>query len=118
VINPQLTFLPPNPIEQKEASPKLGPTVTTAGTPSGRLTVEDVLAMEERVLQQREGNFHATAQVLSELKKAYMTILQEKEMQVLQLREEVADLRTLVRVLESENARLSRRPRPPDLDCL
>ena len=51
----------------------------------------------------------ATAnRLLNELKKAYSLILQEKEEQVLQIREEVADLRTLVRVLESENERLRR----------
>ncbi len=49
----------------------------------------------------------ATAnRLLNELKKAYSLILQEKEEQVLQLKEEVADLRTLVKVLESENERL------------
>lgn len=44
--------------------------------------------------------------LLTELKKAYSQILQEKEEQILQLKEEVADLKTLVRVLESENDRL------------
>lgn len=43
--------------------------------------------------------------LLTELKKAYSQILQEKEEQILQLKEEVSDLRTLVRVLESENER-------------
>lgn len=51
----------------------------------------------------------ATAnRLLNELKKAYSLILQEKEEQVLQFKAEVADLRTLVRVLESENERLRR----------
>lgn len=44
--------------------------------------------------------------LLNELKKAYALILQEKEEQVLQLRDEVADLKTLVRVLEEEIQRL------------
>lgn len=49
----------------------------------------------------------ATAnRLLNELKKAYSLILQEKEEQMLQLKDEVADLRTLVRVLEAENERL------------
>ena len=49
----------------------------------------------------------ATAnRLLNELKKAYALILQEKEEQMLQLKDEVADLRTLVRVLEAENERL------------
>lgn len=44
--------------------------------------------------------------LLGELKSAYALILQEKEEQIVQLREEIADLKTLVRVLESENHRL------------
>jgi hypothetical protein len=50
----------------------------------------------------------AAQEMLSELKKAYSVILQEKEEQVLLLKDEVADLRTLVGVLEEENARLKR----------
>lgn len=48
----------------------------------------------------------AANKLLTELKKAYSQILQEKEEQILQLKEEVADLKTLVRVLEDENDRL------------
>lgn len=47
-----------------------------------------------------------TQNLLAEIKKAYSIILQEKEEQVIQLKDEVADLRTLVRVLEEENERL------------
>lgn len=43
---------------------------------------------------------------LNEIKKAYSLILQEKEEQVLILKDEVADLQTLVKVLESENQRI------------
>ncbi len=43
---------------------------------------------------------------LNEIKKAYSLILQEKEEQVLILKDEIADLQTLVKVLESENERL------------
>lgn len=48
----------------------------------------------------------AANKLLNELKKAYTQILQEKEEQIFQLKEEVTDLKTLVRVLESENDRL------------
>ena len=48
----------------------------------------------------------ATQEMLAELKKAYSIILQEKQEQVMLLRDEVADLRTLVSVLEEENSRL------------
>jgi len=49
--------------------------------------------------------------LLTELKKAYSQILHEKEEQILHLKEEMADLKTLARVLESENERLSQRLR-------
>lgn len=49
----------------------------------------------------------AANRLLTELKKAYSQILQEKEEQILQLKEEVTDLKTLVRVLESENEKLN-----------
>ena len=48
----------------------------------------------------------AANKLLNELKKAYTQILQEKEEQILNLKEEATDLKTLVRVLESENDRL------------
>lgn len=48
----------------------------------------------------------AANRLLTELKKAYTQILHEKEEQILHLKEEVSDLKTLVRVLESENERL------------
>jgi hypothetical protein len=51
----------------------------------------------------------AANRLLTELKKAYTQILQEKEEQILHLKEEVTDLKTLVRVLESENQRLQRK---------
>lgn len=44
--------------------------------------------------------------LMQEIKAAYAKILQEKEEQILQLKEEVADLRTLAKVLEYENDRL------------
>lgn len=47
-----------------------------------------------------------TSKLLNELKQAYTLILQEKEEQILHLKEEIADLKTLVRVLESDNVRL------------
>lgn len=51
----------------------------------------------------------ATAnRLLTELKKAYSLILQEKENAILMLKDEVSDLRTLVRVLEFENDRLKK----------
>jgi hypothetical protein len=48
----------------------------------------------------------AANKLLAELKKAYTQILHEKEDQITLLKEEVSDLKTLVKVLESENARI------------
>lgn len=48
----------------------------------------------------------AANRLLADLKKAYTQVLQEKEEQILTLREEIVDLRTLVKILETENARL------------
>ena len=54
-----------------------------------------------------EGPILSTAtRLLNELKRAYSSILQEKEEQMIQLKEEVSDLKTLVRVLESDNDRM------------
>ena len=50
----------------------------------------------------QKGYWEATQTLLAEIKKAYSLILQEKEEQILQLKEEVSDLKTLVRVLEDE----------------
>jgi len=50
--------------------------------------------------------FSTVNRLLTELKKAYTQILQEKEDQILHLREEISDIRTLARVLEEENERL------------
>lgn len=40
-------------------------------------------------------------QLLEEIKKAYTLVLQEKEEQILQLKKELTDLKTLVQVMES-----------------
>lgn len=46
--------------------------------------------------------------LLAEVKRAYMQILQEKEEQILLLRSEVSDLKTLVGVLEEQNGQLKK----------
>ena len=79
--------------------------------------VAPIRSLEESVaaVASRESNepiFSAANRLLEELKKAYSLILQEKEEQILQLKEEIADLRTLASVLESENDRLRKRLSP------
>ncbi|MBX9768827.1 MAG: hypothetical protein K2X47_16260 [Bdellovibrionales bacterium] len=46
-----------------------------------------------------------TLALVEEIKRAYARILQEKVEQICLLKEEISDLRTLVRVLETENSR-------------
>jgi hypothetical protein len=55
----------------------------------------------------------AANRLLDEIKKAYTLILQEKDEQVRQLRDEISDLKTLVRVLEGENERLQKETKSP-----
>jgi hypothetical protein len=69
---------------------------------SAKLNISDKIAMAKN----DEPILTAANKLLTELKKAYTQILQEKEEQVLMLKDEVADLKTLVRVLEGENERL------------
>jgi hypothetical protein len=93
------------------ASPSLEKTPVASPAPvksSSQSNFENV-SLQEPV---EEPILAAANRLLSELKKAYSQILQEKEEQVLHLKDEVADLKTLVRVLESENDRLSRRKNP------
>ncbi len=48
----------------------------------------------------------AANRLLADLKKAYTQVLQDKEVQILNLKEDISDLKTLIKVLESENDRL------------
>ncbi len=61
---------------------------------------------------QGESVITAANRLLTDLKKAYTQVLQEKEEQIVSLKEEISDLRTLVRVLESENQRLNLKNNP------
>ena len=54
-----------------------------------------------------ENTFLTAKVLLDELKKAYMASLQDQEKQIIQLRQQIADLKTLVMYLERENERLS-----------
>jgi hypothetical protein len=64
--------------------------------------VENKSVNEESVL-------NIANRLLNELKKAYTQVVDEKDKQLIQLKEEIADLKTLVRVLEDENERIKRR---------
>lgn len=63
-------------------------------------------ATQEKTSSDGESVITAANRLLADLKKAYTQVLQDKENQILSLREEISDLKTLVKVLESENDRL------------
>lgn len=72
---------------------------------------DPMLARFREEVASREGTepvISTATKLLNELKRAYMNILQEKEEQMVLLKEEVTDLKTLVRVLEQDNERLRR----------
>ncbi|MEZ0391172.1 MAG: hypothetical protein ACAH59_03080 [Pseudobdellovibrionaceae bacterium] len=85
-----------------EKTPVVPPTPVKSNSPTSLENLSLNEPVEEPILA-------AANRLLSELKKAYSQILQEKEEQILHLKDEVADLKTLVRVLETENERLARR---------
>ncbi len=62
-------------------------------------------AAENKIPQSDTLGFSAAAKMLEELKRAYTQILHEREEQIIQLKEEITDLKTLVKVLEFENER-------------
>jgi len=76
------------------------------------LSQNTVYKSEQKPAQEKpaeaESVITAANRLLSDLKKAYTQVLQEKEEQIIGLKEEISDLRTLVKVLESENQRLTR----------
>lgn len=61
---------------------------------------------ETKIVEQGESIITAANRLLADLKKAYTQVLQDKEAQISELREENSDLKTLIKVLESENDRL------------
>lgn len=98
---------------QREHRPSLSSEESLMGAkyPNGRVIDErkpTTQEISERISQvgKDEPILTAANKLLTELKKAYTQILQEKEEQLLHFKEEVSDLKTLVRVLETENLRL------------
>ena len=82
------------------------PQKTTVPAQHRNLMEEPTNRLHEQGGEEASPIFATANRLLNELKKAYSVILQEKEEQILQLKDEVADLKTLARVLEEENNRL------------
>lgn len=107
-----------------DTSQTIDPTATTTTTTVENKTFStetrrpslksEISAAEFTKSDKAEGESVITAanRLLTDLKKAYTQVLQEKEEQIVSLKEEISDLRTLVRVLESENQRLNLKTNP------
>lgn len=86
--------------------PSLKSESAPSGTPQEPMAPVELEKSLALATSKDEPVLSAANKLLNELKRAYTQILQEKEEQILELKEEVSDLKTLVRVLESENLRL------------
>jgi hypothetical protein len=96
--------------QEHRPSPAMSPSLKkppVEQSPVGASTHLDQVPIQAAQTTQDEPILTAANRLLTELKKAYTQILQEKEEQILHLKEEQADLKTLIRVLEAENDRLS-----------
>jgi hypothetical protein len=60
-------------------------------------------------------NTEANNEIVAELKRAYVSVLQEKEEIIIMLKEEIVDQNILIKILESENERLKGQLRQPPL---
>lgn len=96
-------YLLPDLVWSKVQRTSIEPSIQKTSPPQKVLS-EKMEEKRSEVPKEREFGMES---MLSEIKKAYTQSLQDKEEIILMLREEISDLRTLVRVLESENARLS-----------
>ena len=79
---------------------------TSVSSQNRSLSVGEAPAEKPTAEVEPDQFWRTTQGLLNEIKKAYSLILQEKEEQILQLKDEVADLKTLVRVLEDDNNRV------------
>lgn len=77
-----------------------------AQNPEHHLVNQVVAAATAGVTDSGESVITAANRLLTDLKKAYTQVLQEKETQIQSLKQEIADLNTLVKVLEFENEKL------------
>lgn len=96
-----------DPALQQPAAPQLTATQQPKNSEAHRPSLKS-----ESPEFQGESVITAANRLLTDLKKAYTQVLQDKEEQILSLKEEISDLRTLVRILESENNRLNKNNEP------
>lgn len=89
-----------------ERAPEMRPRNESAPSPLPAPAVSEARAALPPIATE-EPLITTTSKLLNELKQAYTLILHEKEEQIIHLKDEISDLKTLVRVLESENLRLN-----------
>jgi hypothetical protein len=95
-------WLPDSPI----AKPPHGVEMRAPSVRVPESTLPPQLLNDVSAVAQPEGLLNSAQNLLQELKNAYVKVLLDKEEQISQLKEEVIDLKTLVKILESENDRL------------
>lgn len=91
------------------------PSATASGLSSATKTRMTSALAATAAIRNDEPILNEANKLLGELKKAYTLVLQEKEEQILKLRQENADLKTYVKALESENERLQKNKTNNDL---
>lgn len=96
------------PLVDEDAAPFEQPDSLEPEEMPAEISAEMSGEMPGKMKDSEEPILSSANQLLSELKRAYMNILHEKEEQIIQLKEEVTDLKTLVHVLEEDNERLRR----------
>lgn len=90
----------------EEHRPSLNSEVQVGQTISAVSAQTKINPQTEISAETGESVIAAANRLLADLKRAYTQVLQEKEEQILSLREETMDLKTLIKVLEAENSRL------------
>lgn len=93
--------------ETHRPSPSRDQVETSVQSGSAETEIQTLTEMPSR--ESGESVLTAANRLLVDLKKAYTQILQEKEEQIMFLKEETVDLKTLIKILESENNRLRER---------
>ena len=98
---------------QSRISPPQAPNPTMEQDPINTLikgkrvnSISGSFQIRENSSQDLKNILATTNRLLAELKKAYALILQEKEEEIILIKDEVTNLKTLVSVLEEENQRL------------
>lgn len=93
---------------RSDAQPKSASNLTNqlTATQVAHATQVQAMANSHSTSDASESVITAANRLLADLKKAYTQVLHEKENQIQELKQELADIKTLVKVLEFENEKL------------